>query len=914
MNSKTRLISFSAALLFIASMSVIMLMQNSDPRKEYENFLQNEFLRLRPAEKTSEMLKEPDSPEMAALHNYFQTLDPALGRVPLERLKGAYTETVERGKQMHLKSSRDPLSWEIVESNMGGRVRCITFDPNDPAGRKVWGGSVTGGLWHNDDISAPFFWWTPVNDFWPSLSISAIVFDPNDQQTMYVGTGEAFTAVTIYRESSGLGTGILKSTDGGNSWLPLPSTDGFKYITDIEIRDENGTSVIYAGVVSGTYKGAQHQSSPSDGLYRSIDGGQTWIQVLPDIPGSEDPFAVADIEIGEDGRIYVGSMRNLEGDGGATILYSDQGIIGTWTIYDDYVSIIESDPDYYVPGRVMLASAPSDADVVYALIDAGYVDYSDGFTYSRGRYIIRSDNRGASWNYRPRPSGGDYYWATLGWHALTAAVDPNNPEHVYIGGLDVYKSNDGGFTWLQVSDWRGMYYGGGDDYVHADIHDIDFKPGSSDELVVVTDGGAFYTNEATAGSPAFQQKNTLFSTLQFYTCAIHPGSGVDNFLGGLQDNGSLYYTGSPLSIFSMLSGGDGAYCFYDKDQPQNFITSVYYNSYYLFVNGEWAGGAGDGSSGIFINPSDFDSELNTLYANACSYGGDQANYLLRIKNIPYNPQENFIAVNTSANTWFSSVVYSPYSPTGEANLFLGTASGRLYKVSNAQASPSTLEITGDDFPEANISCIAIGGSEDTLLVTFSNYGVSSIWQTRDGGSTWEEKESDLPDMPIRWALYHPQHKKSVMLATETGVWTTDDIDAADVLWLPDNTGLANVRIDMLQLRESDNTVLAATHGRGLAYTTWDVSIGASEEVLEENISLYPNPNEGRFRLSLSGGKNEESLLRIFNAAGQQIHTEKLLPVNGNTELIIDLGEVSPGEYLVNIATGKRIISKKLIIR
>ncbi len=129
------------------------------------------------------------------------------------------------------------------------------------------------------------------------------------------------------------------------------------------------------------------------------------------------------------------------------------------------------------------------------------------------------------------------------------------------------------------------------------------------------------------------------------------------------------------------------------------------------------------------------------------------------------------------------------------------------------------------FPEGAISCIAIGGSDDTLLVTFSNYGISSVWQTYDGGATWEEKEANLPDIPIRWALYHPNSAKYAMLATELGIWTTSNLDEAGTVWTQDIEGLANVRVDMLQMRLSDFNVIAATHGRGLATAVWDIRDG-----------------------------------------------------------------------------------------
>ncbi len=166
----------------------------------------------------------------------------------------------------------------------------------------------------------------------------------------YVGTGEAETALIIYRESSGVGDGIWRSTDGGQTWSLMESTIAFEYVTDLLVRDEGGQSVIYAGVASGNYKGSIHYSEPSDGLFRSEDNGQTWQQVLPDIPeyGGE-PYAVSDIDMGADGRIYVGTMPNVDIEGGAVILYSDEGLSGSWWVYDNYVQIIENNPQYKIP-------------------------------------------------------------------------------------------------------------------------------------------------------------------------------------------------------------------------------------------------------------------------------------------------------------------------------------------------------------------------------------------------------------------------------------------------------------------------------------------------------------------------------------------------------------------------------------
>lgn len=805
------------ALIALSFMWLFLLKEKDNKKQEaYAEFLKSKYKEISGIDASkADSIPKFDRPDIAALQDYFMTLDPNTGRIPRERLYKAYQQT----KSLQESLKNDPIQWSNIPVEMGGRTRAIMFDPNDADHSKVFAGSVTGGLWYNDDIFSETSSWSPVNDFWDNLTVSSLTYDPNNTQVMYAGTGEPETAVIVYRESSGRGIGIWKSTDGGETWSLIPSTEDFAYITDVVVKDESGQSVVYAAVVSGTYMGSQHQSQPTDGLYRSTDGGDNWQQVLPDIPGTDVPYTPSDIEIGADGRIYIGTKNNLDGEGGAVILYSDDGTQGTWTVNDTYRNIILNDPDFNIPGRVMIAAAPSDANRVYALVASGYTSSNNGFNYYYCNYILRSDNKGVSWTEKSQPtdlsSGSNF--ATLAWHALIGRVNPTNPDELFVGGLDVFKTTDGGNSWLpRLSDWYGMYYGGGDRYVHADIHEMAFQPGNDNNLLIVTDGGVFYTGNSTNNAPVFEERNHNYNTLQFYTCDIAPPEDQDLLVGGLQDNGTLFYQGIPITINDMIDGGDGAYCFFDNDDVSGvMITSTYYNSYTFFYNSGNNSNYYSGDNGTFVSPADYDHELNTLYANAMEFGGSYQDYILRISGIPQSPNGQNVNVNTGATTPFSHVKVSPHSPTGTTNLYLGTQAGRLFKLTNAESSPASTELTGANFPAGNISSVDIGGTEDTILVTFSNYGVTSIWQSYDGGSSWESKEGALPDMPIRWALYKPGNAKIAMIATEIGVWYADNLDETDVTWIPATDGLANVRVDMLRLRETDNTVLAATHGRGL---------------------------------------------------------------------------------------------------
>ncbi len=885
-------------------------------RIQYEQFLIQEYKHIpQLSEEALDNLPKPTRPDLAAIQNYFMTLDPIIKRVPTERLQTAFNETKFINRQKNLSSFGAEITWEEVPSNMAGRTRAFMIDPLDNSGNKAWAGSVTGGLWVNDDFKNNESPWRPVDEFWSNLTISCIVSDPIDPNTFYVGTGEAQTAFTIYRESSGVGSGIWKTNNGGISWELLPSTENFKYITDIGIRNEDGLSVIYACVTSGVYKGLNHESMPTDGLYRSVDNGANWEQVLPDIIGSNKPYTPSDIEFGADGRIFIGSMRNLEDNGGATILFSDAGTLGSWTIFDDYVSIIENSiNEYNIPGRVILACAPSNPDIIYALIDVAWINLENEFKHSEGKYILKSANKGQTWSKTNIPNEGSYYWASIGWHALAAAVDPNDENTVFVGGLDTYKSTNGGISWKKVSDWTGMYYGVTDKYIHADIHKILFLNNSSNEMIVTTDGGIFYTTSATQIQPAFSQKNNNYNSLQFYSCAMDPRAGTNIFIGGLQDNGTVRYSGSPIAFDSRIDGGDGAYCFIDQNEPNILISSIYYNRYFFFSTDNFkinTQAATYYQTGTFINPADYDDRLNTLYANATTFLNTHKNKLLKVSGIPYGPQESLIQITSDVNVPFSHIAVSPHSQNNTTTLFVGTQSGRLFKVENAQNTPSTTEIGSADFPTANISCVAVGATEDTLLVTFSNYGVSSVWQTFNGGQSWKDIEYNLPDMPIRWALYHPSDANKAFLATEVGVWATEELTLENPTWIPLSNGLANVRVDMLQFRESDQTILAATHGRGLAYTKIPRE-KTDDNNAEKNLKIFPNPANDFMTISFDDIDANKLQLNIYDPAGRLVFSEEKFNVEGLYLKSIDLTPFPAGVFMVNLVIDNHLISRKII--
>jgi len=198
------------------------------------------------------------------------------------------------------------------------------------------------------------------------------------------------------------------------------------------------------------------------------------------------------------------------------------------------------------------------------------------------------------------------------------------------------------------------------------------------------------------------------------------------------------------------------------------------------------------------------------------------------------------------------------------------------------------------------------------MVTFSNYGVSSVWQTSNAGQTWQDIEGNLPDMPIRWAIFHPENNHQAMLATETGVWECVNLYQNPVEWEPVNTGMANVRVDMLQIRESDNTVLAATHGRGLFTMTWDISTGLMEKPAK-NTSVFPNPSTGLINVSAVLDQPATLDLTVTDILGKQLFHETQTVSAGNFSKQINLDGQPKGTYLIQMKSDEKILMTQKVI-
>jgi photosystem II stability/assembly factor-like uncharacterized protein/PKD repeat protein len=750
-------------------------------------------------EKSSELTEEGETEEEDkrtrindVMQQWFEmTKDPALGYPPRERLWNAlnYIENAAFDKNTPITQAK----WkERGPYRVGGRTRTLLIDGNDPNGRAAFAAGVAGGLWYTKDILAARPEWEVVDDYLENLAIVTLVQDPSNPQIMYFGTGEGYFNADALR-----GLGIFKSTDGGQTWNRLPATSPFAHTMRMAVHP-NGD--VYA-------------ATRSNGLQRSQDGGQTWQKVLGIGVSMGSSNSINEVEIGTDGSVwtitgYRSSTFIYKSEGGANV-----GDIGNWTRVGYTNTGFPGGQD-----RVELAVAESNPDVCYALCSNG----------NSATFIYKTTNGGQSWSKAsdaPEINGNNFS-GNQAWYDLDIDVDPTNENRVVVGGIDIMMSTTGGVSWSVVT----HAYGNAAPYIHPDQHVIYFYPGRGDILFIGNDGGLYrsFNSDDFPSLIRFNLINDRYNVTQYYSCAIHPGFRTEYFIGGTQDNGTHAFDSYGMDDVDHIWGGDGMACHIDQTDGMIQIVSSQRGNYGLsFDGGQNFSGGVSVPDGQFYNPSDYDDEANIMYAQTSS----NSYFRWEVEN-----GNSDVVALTGGNIGTVTSLYA--TPNVPNRLYLGTSSGRIVKIDNAHTGTSK-SYTQSSVGGSVSSVISERGNENHMLATVSNYGNVSVFESFDNGVTWQSVEGNLPDMPVWDALFDPINPDQAMIATEAGVWVTDNLDGANTIWQPSLDGMPVTRVDMLQYRESDNMILAGTHGRGM-FTT-DYRSPASAEFVVDEIGYVGTP-------------------------------------------------------------------------
>lgn len=713
-------------------------------------------------------------------------------------------------KQNALTEEAGPLGkWRFLgPGNIGGRTRVLLIDDADP--NIMYTAGVSGGIWKSTNAGAK---WEPIGDDLANIAINSMVMDPRDHRVIYAGTGEGFFRETVRGTALPLrGDGIFVTRDSGETWTRVtPQGSGdFHWVNDLAISTHD-SSRLYAATRTG--------------VWRSTDAGVNWTRILdPNVTG---------------GCLDLAQRKDADGD----YLFASCGTFQRATVYraknaqtNGAWEPVLSEENM---GLTSLAIAPSDPSTIYALSASNEPgDYNQGFL---ALYRSESDGDAGSWEARLTNKSPDFVqtlllsnplsaagpicsssrdWVGMGWYANALAVDPVNADRVWVGGVDLFRSDDGGKSFGIASYW----WAASDvaSYAHADQHSIVFHPrydGSSNRTVYFTnDGGIQRTDNALAeiatdpkapcdpvkSKMTFTSLNNSYGVTQFYHGAVSPDGMT--FLGGTQDNGTLIGTiDQGPNDWNRAVGGDGGYVAIDQLEPRYMYAESQYGYMARSTNGGlgWRRSASDlaGEEFLFVTPFTIDPN----YATRRLWIGGRSMWRSNDRG------ENWFRASTPFPALISAIAVHP---TNSDVVLAGTSQGHI-AIHTAATSANVLTPWTLTQPRTGfVSSLAFDPIEpSTIYATYAGFGGAHVWVSNDSGATWNSRDGNLPDLPVHSLAIDPTNGDRLYLGTDLGVFVSLD---RGLTWAVENTGFANAVTEAVFVGPgaSGPAVYAFTHGRG----------------------------------------------------------------------------------------------------
>jgi hypothetical protein len=782
------------------------------------------------AGKRGKAMPAGDAPDRAAEFYLEKRVGDRNGELPAERYAAA-RRAVERMPAVSISSGRrvskgareiDLGSWEpLGPGNQGGRTKSLLIHPRDS--KIMYAGAVTGGVWKTTDGGQN---WVAVADLFPSLGMGALAMDPSDPEVLYAGTGPWFNSLsgTAVLGTAPRGAGILRTRDGGSNWELLGSPGGthFRYVNDIVVS-RGDSQRLYAATWTG--------------VFRSTDGGATWTQSFnrgtTGLNGCQDMVMRTDQATDS---LFAACGTTAAGDA-AIFRNTDAGGEGSW----------EKVLQVRAMGNTTLALAPSNQSVIYALMASNGTDEAEWRNSLHAVYRSTANGDAESWEARVTnesdvqvntgllsintgfyanqcTANGAQAISGQGWIHNAIAVDPQDADRVYVGGIDIYRSDDGGANWGIASFWQAE---GTPNGAHGDVLALVFPPDYDGEgkphLFAATDGGVYLTENARAavamgeraGCAPLQNRvawkglHTGYQSTQFYTGAVLPGGGV--FLGGKQDNGTMRGTLAGKGEWLRLRGGDGAAVAVDPRDPNTLFVSTQNFSVTRSRNG--------GRTSTLVNRGITEPSANFVF-------------IAPLAMDPTNPDRLYAGGRTLWRTGNQGDLWEAMStqlPAGQGSVsaigvsavdgrvVMATNQGFLLRTEDAAAATGETEWAAVRPRPGYVTGVTFDPREaGVVYAVYSQFntaaGQSHVYRSRDWGATWEGIDGNLPDMPMFSLLVDPDDSQRLYVGTDLGVFVTLDGGAS---WERDANPFAAVPTEALALDKSSGYLFAFTFGRGV---------------------------------------------------------------------------------------------------
>ena len=692
-----------------------------------------------------------------------------------------------------------------------GRVNCITPHPTNPD--IVYVGTPSGGIWKSIDGGLTY---VALSDMLPQIGVSSIAIDFSNPQIVYIATGDDDAGDSY-------SVGIWKSNDGGYSWnqTGMNPINSPSRIYELEM-DQSDPNTLWAAT--------------NNGLFKTNNGGNTWslaqsgaFQGVKQKPeDSSTIYAITD------------STFFKSTDGGNSFTSNSFGLPRN-------------------SARMVMDVTKANNNLVYILASTNNYGYEGLYkSFDEGTTFVKMNNT------------TDIYESSQAWFDLAFAVSDTNENELYSGVLNIWKSIDGGNSFIKLNEW----FSRNETYTHADIHFLKFY---NNELYVGSDGGFF---KSTNQGSTFSDMTANMAIGQFYRVSVSK-QNANKIAGGTQDNGGFAY----FNQWNNYHGGDGMESVID---PNN--DNLYYGfmqlGQTLFVN-ENSGmfntvGYSGPTNGNWITPLNINSE-SEVFA-----GYDR---LYRFEN------DNFTAISSSFGTNIDVLELDPIN----SDIIYVATNEVLYKSSDRGVNFTNL----GSFPN-NLTAIEVNNNDNNILYVTTRGSSGKVYQSLNQGSTFSDISGNLPSVVKNVLKHQPDTPQNVLyLGTSLGVFRYDD-NIND--WLAFENNLPNTSVTDLSINILENQIIASTYGRGI----WRSTMG-STALAENDIKLLAIQNPSIDDISCG---NISPQIIVKNN-GQNLITQIEISYNIDNEPSISQiwnGSISSLEQEVidignlNIAFGSQVLS------
>ncbi len=820
------------------------------------------------------------------------------GKLNTEAYQKSLNQVRAERKKSKSQNKISTLTWQQAgPTNIGGRVTAVVADPFNS--NIVYTGTAAGGVMKSENFGQT---WTPIFDDVGSLSIGAVAMDPSDANTLWVGTGEANSSGDSYP-----GTGIYKTIDAGSSWtfVGLPNSH---HIGRIVIHPTNPDIVWVAAM------GKLFDSNPERGVYKTIDGGQTWTQQLT----VNDSTGCVDISINPQNpdelyasmweRIRRPQERKAGGMGSGLYKTIDGG--QTWNQMTNGLP-----PNALNIGRIGVKVAPSLPSTVYAI----YVDHPG---YFKGFY--KSTDSGASWTELADENDPDLMdiFSSFGWYFGTIEVDPVNPDHIIAMGVQILNSTDGGQNWDSFDSYQ----------MHVDHHAFWFNPLVPSEIYVGNDGGLYYTNNT--GNNFTKASN--FPVTQFYAIT-HDPQLPQRLYGGTQDNNTVRTLTGNLDDYQSILGGDGFYCLVDPTNSNRVYAEYQWGNLFRIENGQSTNIVGQNSGIDQSEPRNWSTPFAmSPFDNSTLYFGTNRVYKTTDMGDNWTSfSPTLTSPNQGGNLGFGTVTTIAPSFTNPDIVWAGTDDGNVWVTSDDGANWTNVS-TNLPTRWCTRVATALQTSDSVCVVTFSGFkendSTAHIWATNDLGQTWTDISDNLPNIPINDVVLadvivvaNPQDNyefATMFIGTDLGVYYS--YGGQNWVIMDDGLPLSPVfDLELTSIFTPPINLIAGTHGRSM-FKVDVTSIVLPSDIEEEENKLegyelaqnYPNPFNPSTTINyeLPISNSVKSKLTIFNILGEKVKEFELTNSKGSVVWngTNEAGkQVSSGTYLYRLEAGKFSQTKKM---